>query len=192
MFEPGTRARSFSNEECWQTETIHGNSCMSPVEETEETCERISDSLSDTEGYLQPPGLATEFPSTSFSHKSLRSLGSSSSNQKSMQIEEPYDDSRSEASISGSLKSSEIGEGVDEDHFLSQLEGFDHQKQTNCHELSSKSTESEEFAGCVVEDSEEGNSMHNDQAASIDASKTTENILQKVQKTCVQCRFGIR
>ncbi|KAJ6289307.1 hypothetical protein OIU76_025174 [Salix suchowensis] len=110
IFEPGTSARSFSNEDCWQTETIHGNSCMSPVEETEETCERISDSLSDTEGYLQPPGLATEFPSTSFSHKSLRSLGSSSSNQKSMQIEEPYDDSSSEASISGSLKSSEIGE----------------------------------------------------------------------------------
>lgn len=99
-----------------------------------------------------------------------------------MQIQEPYDDSSSEASISGSLKSSEIGEGVDEDHFLSQLEGFDHQKQANCHELSSKSTESEEFAGCVVEDSEEGNSMHNDQAASIDAIKTTENILQKVRK----------
>ncbi|KAB5548334.1 hypothetical protein DKX38_011740 [Salix brachista] len=192
MFEPGTRARSFSNEECWQTGAIHGNSCMSPVEETEETCERISDSLSDTEGYLQPTGLATEFPSTPFSHKSLRSLGSSSSNQKSMQIEEPYDDSSSEASISGSLKSSEIGAAADEDHFLSQLEGFDHQKQTNCHELSSKSTESEEFDDCVVEDSEEGNSMHNDQvandspssslAASIDAIKTTENILQKVRK----------
>ncbi|KAF9679043.1 hypothetical protein SADUNF_Sadunf07G0099000 [Salix dunnii] len=193
MIGPGTSARSFSVEDCWQKGTIHGNSCMSPVEETGE---RISDSLSDTEGYLQPTGLATEFPSTSFSHKSLTSLGSSSSNQKSMQIEEPYDDSSSEASISGSLKSSEIGAGVDEDHFLSQLEGFDHQKQTNCHELSSKSTESEEFVDCVVEDSEEGNSLHNDQvandspssshcndlAASTDAIKTTENILQKVRK----------
>ena len=110
-----------------------------------------------------------------------------------MQIEEPYEDSSSEASISGSLKSSEIGAGVDDDHFLSQLEGFDHQKQTNCHELSSKSTESEEFVDCVVEDSEEGNSMHDDQVAndspsshsndpSIDAIKTTENILQKVRK----------
>lgn len=32
MLEPGTSARSFSNEDCWQTGTIHGNSCMSPVE----------------------------------------------------------------------------------------------------------------------------------------------------------------
>ena len=113
-----------------------------------------------------------------------------------MQIEEPYDDSSSEASISGSLKSSEIGVGVDEDHFFSQIEGSDHQTQTNCHELSSKSTESEELADCVVEDSEEGNSMHNDQVAndspsslhcndlvaSIDAIKATKNILRKVWK----------
>ena len=32
MSGPGTSARSFSNEDCWQTGTIHGNSCMSPVE----------------------------------------------------------------------------------------------------------------------------------------------------------------
>ncbi|KAL9340195.1 hypothetical protein Peur_066414 [Populus x canadensis] len=193
LFEPGTSARSFSNEDCWQTGTIHGSSCMSPVEEIGE---RISDSSSDTGDYLQHTGLATEFPSTTFSHKNLRSLGSSSSNKKYMQIEEPYDDSSSEASISGSLKSSEIGVGVDEDHFLSQIEGSDHQTQTNCHELSSRSTESEELADCVVEDSEEGNSMHNDQVAndspsslhcndlvaSIDAIKATENILRKVRK----------
>ncbi|XP_073266540.1 probable ubiquitin-like-specific protease 2A isoform X5 [Populus alba] len=193
LLEPGTRARSLSNEDCWQTGTIHGSSCISPVEEIGE---RISDSSSDAEDYLQPTGLATEFPSTTFSHKNLGSLGSSSSNKKYMQIEEPYDDSSSEASISGSLKSSEIGVGVDEDHFLSQIEGSDHQTQTNCHELSSKSIESEEFADCVVEDSEEGNSMHNDQVAddspsslhcndlvaSIDAIKATESILRKVRK----------
>ncbi|KAG6768608.1 hypothetical protein POTOM_027530 [Populus tomentosa] len=193
LLEPGTRARSLSNEDCWQTGTIHGSSCISPVEEIGE---RISDSSSDTEDYLQPTGLATEFPSTTFSHKNLGSLGSSSSNKKYMQIEEPYDDCSSEASISGSLKSSEIGVGVDEDHFLSQIEGSDHQTQTNCHELSSKSIESEEFADCVVEDSEEGNNMHNDQVAddspsslhcndlvaSIDAIKATESILRKVRK----------
>ncbi|XP_052310501.1 probable ubiquitin-like-specific protease 2B isoform X4 [Populus trichocarpa] len=33
LFKPGTSARSFSNEDCWQTGTIHGSSCMSPVEE---------------------------------------------------------------------------------------------------------------------------------------------------------------
>lgn len=193
LLEPGTRARSLSNEDCWQTGTIHGSSCISPVEEIGE---RISDSSSDAEDYSQPTGLATEFPSTTFSHKNLGSLGSSSSNKKYMQIEEPYDDSSSEASISGSLKSSEIGVGVDEDHFLSQIEGSDHRTQTNCHELSSKSIESEEFADCVVEDSEEGNSMHNDQVAddspsslhcndlvaSIDAIKATESILRKVRK----------
>jgi sentrin-specific protease 7 len=32
LFEPGTSARSFSSEDCWQTGTIHGSSCMSPVE----------------------------------------------------------------------------------------------------------------------------------------------------------------
>ncbi|KAJ6366385.1 hypothetical protein OIU77_002879 [Salix suchowensis] len=135
--------------------------------------------------------------------RKLKKLASESPiHYQTQKIEEPYDDSSSEASISGSLKSSEIGEGVDEDHFLSQLEGFDHQKQTNCHELSTKSTESEEFAGCVVEDSEEGNSVHDDQvandspssslAASIDAVKTTEKHFAKGPKTCVQCRFGIR
>ncbi|KAG6767495.1 hypothetical protein POTOM_028700 [Populus tomentosa] len=193
LLEPGTRARSLANEDCWQTGTIHGSSCISPVEEIGE---RISDSSSDTKDYLHPTGLATEIPSTTFSLKNLRSLGSSSSNKKYLQIEEPYDDSSSEASISGSLKSSEIGVGVDEDHFLSQIEGSDHQTQTNCHELSSKSTASEEFADCVVEDSEEGNSMHNDQVAndspsslhcnnlvaSIDAIKATESILRKVRK----------
>ncbi|CAK7355234.1 unnamed protein product [Dovyalis caffra] len=194
LFEPRASARSFSNKDRWQTRTLHWSSCMSPVQEAEETGEQISDSSSNTEDDWQPANLATEFSSNSFSHKDLRSLGSSR-NRKYMQLEEAYDGSSSGASISGSLKSSEIGVGVDQDHLLSQFEGFAHQKQTDCHELSSKSIKSEEFADCVV-DSQEGNCMHNDHvatdspssfhcnnlAASVDAINAAENILRKVRK----------
>ena len=168
-------------------------------QEAEETGERISDSLSDTEDDQLPAGLAMEFPSTSLSLKDLRSVGSSR-NKKYMQLEEPYDDSSPEASISRSPKSSEIGVvGVDEDCLHSQFEGLDHQKHTDCHELSSKSTEPEEF----VEDSREGNCMHNDHVtndspssfhntgncnklgASVDAMNTAENFLRGVQKPVI-------
>ncbi|XP_073262021.1 probable ubiquitin-like-specific protease 2B isoform X3 [Populus alba] len=202
LLKPGTSARFFSNGNCWQTGTLHWRTCMSPVEviilsqEAEETSERISDSSPDTEDDQLPAHLAMEFPSTSLSLKDLRSLGSSR-NQKYMQLEEPYDDSSSEASTSRSPKSSEIGEvGVDEDRLHSQFEGLDHQKHTDCHELSSKSTEPEVF----VEDSPEGNCMHNDHVtndspssfhntgncnklgASVDAMNTAENFLRGVQK----------
>ncbi|XP_052304282.1 uncharacterized protein LOC18107031 isoform X3 [Populus trichocarpa] len=199
LLKPGTSARFFSNGNCWQTGTLHWRTCMSPVEEAEETGERISDSLSYTEDDQLPAGLAVEFPSTSLSLKDLRSLGSSR-NKKYMQLEEPYDDSSPEASISRSPKSSEIGVvGVDEDRLHSQFEGLDHQKHTDCHELSSKSTEPEEF----VEGSREGNCMHNDHVtndspssfhntgncnklgASVDAMNTAENFLRGVQKPVI-------
>ncbi|KAJ6860177.1 ubiquitin-like-specific protease 2B isoform X2 [Populus alba x Populus x berolinensis] len=199
LLKPGTSARFFSNGNCWQTGTLHWRTCMSPVEEAEETSERISDSSPDTEDDQLPAGMAMEFPSTSLSLKDLRSLGSSR-NKKYMQLEEPSDDSSSEASTSRSPKSSEIGVvGIDEDRLHSQFEGLDHQKHTDCHELSSKSTEPEEF----VEDSPEGTCMHNDHVtndspssfhntgncnklgASVDAMNTAENFLRGVQKPVI-------
>ncbi|KAJ6734385.1 UBIQUITIN-LIKE-SPECIFIC PROTEASE 2A-RELATED [Salix purpurea] len=200
--EPGPSARFFSNGNCWQTGALHWRTCMSPVEEAEETGERISDSSSDTEDDQLPAGLAMEFPSTSFSHKDLRSLGSSR-NKKYMQLVEPYDDSSSEASTSRSLESSEIGAGVDEDHLHSQSEGLDREKNTDCDELSSKSTEYEEFADCFVEDSQEGNCMHIDHVAndslssfhntdncnklraSVDTMNTAETLLREIQKPVI-------
>ncbi|XP_011043058.1 PREDICTED: probable ubiquitin-like-specific protease 2B isoform X7 [Populus euphratica] len=205
LLKPGTSARFLSNGNCWQTGTLHWRTCMSPVEvivlsqEAEETGERVSDSSLDTEDDQLPAGLAMEFPSTSLSLKDLRSLGSSR-NQKYMQLGEPYDDSSSEASISRSLKSSEIGVvGVDDDRLHSQFEGLDHQKHTDCLELSPKSTEPEEF----VEDSREGNCMHNDHVtndspssfhntgncnklgSSIDEMSTAENFLRGAQKPVI-------
>ncbi|XP_061946995.1 probable ubiquitin-like-specific protease 2B isoform X2 [Populus nigra] len=199
LLKPGTSARFFSNGNCWQTGTLHWRTCMSPVEEAEETGERICDSLSDTEDDQLPAGLAMEFPSTSLSLKDHRSLGSSR-NKKYMQLEEPYDDSSSEASTSRSPKSSEIGVvGVDEDRLHSQFEGLDHKKHTDCYELSSKSTEPEEF----VEHSQEGNCMHNDHVtndspssfhntgncnklgASVGRMNTAENFLRGVQKPVI-------
>ncbi|KAJ6371957.1 hypothetical protein OIU77_002302 [Salix suchowensis] len=200
--EPGPNARFFSNGNCWQTGALHWRTCMSPVEEAEETGERISDSSSDTEDDQLPAGLAMEFPSTSFSHKDLRSLGSSR-NKKYMQLVEPYDDSISEASTSRSLESSEIGAGVDEDHLHSQSEGLDREKNTDCDELSSKSTEYEEFADCFVEDSQERNCMHIDHVAndslssfhntdncnklgaSVDTMNTAETLLREIKKPVI-------
>ncbi|KAJ6420716.1 hypothetical protein OIU84_028136 [Salix udensis] len=200
--EPGPSARFFSNGNCWQTGALHWRTCMSPVEEAEETGERISDSSSDTEDDQLPAGLAMEFPSTSFSHKDLRSLGSSR-NKKYMQLVEPYDDSSSEASTSRSLESSEIGAGVDEDHLHSQSEGLDREKNTDCDELSSKSTEYEESADCFVEDSQEKNCMHIDHVAndslssfnntgncnklgaSVDTMNTAETLLREIQKPVI-------
>uniref|UniRef100_A0A6N2MI07 Ubiquitin-like protease family profile domain-containing protein n=1 Tax=Salix viminalis TaxID=40686 RepID=A0A6N2MI07_SALVM len=202
MPEPGPSARFFSNGNCWQTGALHWRTCMSPVEEAKETGERISDSSSDTEDDQLPAGLAMEFPSTSFSHKDLRSLGSSR-NKKYMQLVEPYDDSSSEASTSRSLESLEIGAGVDEDHLHSQSEGLDGEKKTDCDELSSKSTEYEEFADCFVEDSQERNCMHIDHVAndslssfhntdncnklgaSVDTMNTAETLLREIQKPVI-------
>ena len=120
-----------------------------------------------------------------------------------MQLVEPYDNSSSEASTSRSLESSEIGVGVDEDHLHSQSEGLDHKKNTDCDELSSKSTEYEEFVDCFVEDSQEGNCMHIDHVAndslspfhntgncikpgaSVDTMNTAENFLREIQKPVI-------
>ncbi|KAJ6370339.1 hypothetical protein OIU76_028585 [Salix suchowensis] len=169
--EPGPNARFFSNGNCWQTGALHWRTCMSPVEEAEETGEQISDSSSDTEDDQLPAGLAMEFPSTSFSHKDLRSL--------------------------------EIGAGVDEDHLHSQSEGLDREKNTDCDELSSKSTEYEEFADCFVEDSQERNCMHIDHVAndslssfhntdncnklgaSVDTMNTAETLLREIKKPVI-------
>ncbi|KAL4614938.1 hypothetical protein ACB092_07G089000 [Castanea dentata] len=162
VFEPGTTSRSFSDGNYKKTADHHGRSIMSPIEEGEEICEQIAESLLDAEDCQRPAVFASELPSTSCFGKDFKKLGPSWKQGFSKHLGKPDEGN----SFSGML----IGGSQ---YLLPETEGVNHLEKTD--KPQSSSTSSEELMACVVEDSLEANDMYDQ-----DESKNSPSIQQNI------------
>ncbi|KAM3742484.1 hypothetical protein ACB098_07G071500 [Castanea mollissima] len=163
VFEPGTTGRSFSDGNYKKTADHHGRSIMSPIEEGEEICEQIAESLLDVEDCQRQAVFASELPSTSCFGKDFKKLGPSWKQGFSKHLGKPDEGN----SFSGML----IGGSQ---YLLPETEGVNHLEKTD--KPQSSSTSSEELMACVVEDSLEANDTY-DQDESKNSPSIQRNII---------------
>ncbi|XP_050260701.1 probable ubiquitin-like-specific protease 2A isoform X3 [Quercus robur] len=163
VFEPGTTGRSFSDGNYQKTADHHGRSIMSPIEEGEEICEQIAESLLDVEDCQRQAVFASELPSTSCFGKDFKELETSWKQGFSKHLGKPDEGN----SLSGML----IGGSQ---YLLPETEGVNHLEKTD--KPQSSSTSSEELMACVVEDSLEANDMY-DQDESKNSPSNQRNII---------------
>ncbi|KAK4563775.1 hypothetical protein RGQ29_006056 [Quercus rubra] len=162
VFEPGTTGRSFSDGNYKKTADHRGRSIMSPIEEGEEICEQIAESLLDAEDCQRQAVFASELPSTSCFGKDFKELETSWKQGFSKHLGKPDEGN----SLSGML----IGGSQ---YLLPETEGVNHLEKT---EKPQSSTSNEELMACVVEDSLEANDMY-DQDESKNSPPIQRNII---------------
>ncbi|KAK4563784.1 hypothetical protein RGQ29_006060 [Quercus rubra] len=162
VFEPGTTGRSFSDGNFKKTADHRGRSIMSPIEEGEEICEQIAESLLDVEDCQRQAVFASELPSTSCFGKDFKELETSWKQGFSKHLGKPDEGN----SLSGML----IGGSQ---YLLPETEGVNHLEKTD---KPQSSTSNEELMACVVEDSLEANDMY-DQDESKSSPPIQRNII---------------
>ncbi|XP_050260702.1 probable ubiquitin-like-specific protease 2A isoform X4 [Quercus robur] len=163
FFGSDDKQRSFSDGNYQKTADHHGRSIMSPIEEGEEICEQIAESLLDVEDCQRQAVFASELPSTSCFGKDFKELETSWKQGFSKHLGKPDEGN----SLSGML----IGGSQ---YLLPETEGVNHLEKTD--KPQSSSTSSEELMACVVEDSLEANDMY-DQDESKNSPSNQRNII---------------
>ncbi|XP_030943367.1 probable ubiquitin-like-specific protease 2A isoform X3 [Quercus lobata] len=163
FFGSDDKQRSFSDGNYQKTADHHGRSIMSPIEEGEEICEQIAESLLDVEDCQRQAVFASELPSTSCFGKDFKELETSWKQGFSKHLGKPDEGN----SLSGML----IGGSQ---YLLPETEGVNHLEKTD--KPQSSSISSEELMACVVEDSLEANDMY-DQDESKNSPSIQRNII---------------
>ncbi|XP_015893774.3 probable ubiquitin-like-specific protease 2A isoform X2 [Ziziphus jujuba] len=157
LFDPGNCARSLSDVGNLQLAPNCPESIISLVEGAEETDDLVAKSQLGTEDHRQVVGLASDLCSTSYMGTSFGELETTKECEYSMP--QWKSDGGNSVSRTGKERRNLPEVGIDQDRSPPEIiEVFSCLRKPN--EPQSSSTWSEELADCVVEDSEEADSMH--------------------------------